>query len=78
MTKQDKVLKHLKKYGTITTEQARTKYGVGRVAYMITRLRRRGYDIKKHFFIADKHCYVQYRLKKHNIWTKISEKIKGK
>lgn len=44
-TQCDRVLRHLRDYGTITTLEAITEYGILRLASRITDLRRRGIAI---------------------------------
>ena len=44
-TQCDRVLRHLRDYGTITTLEAITEYGILRLASRITDLKRRGYAI---------------------------------
>lgn len=45
-TQCDRVLRHLKDYGSITTLEAITEYGILRLASRINDLRRMGYGIK--------------------------------
>jgi len=42
----DRVLEHLKKYGTITSIEAIRKYGYTRLSHTIWQLRNEGYNIK--------------------------------
>ena len=45
MTQCDRVLQHLEDYGTITSIEAITEYGILRLASHINDLKRRGYNI---------------------------------
>lgn len=45
MTKTEMVLKHLQRYGTITTWTAITKYKATRLSAIIFNLKEQGYDI---------------------------------
>lgn len=44
-TQCDRILRHLKEYGSITDLEAYTKYGIRRLASRIHDLKRRGVDI---------------------------------
>ena len=46
MTQCDMVLRHLKDFGTITSIEAITDYGILRLASRVSDLKRRGYRIK--------------------------------
>lgn len=45
LNKTEKVLEHLENYGCITSLEAIEKYGATRLADIIYKLRKRGYDI---------------------------------
>ena len=45
-TDRDLILMHMKKYGSITQEDADEEYGIKRLAAMINELRNMGYPIK--------------------------------
>lgn len=45
MTQTEKILRHLKEYGTITPMEAMQEYGIMRLASRITDLRKSGYAI---------------------------------
>ena len=45
ITQEDKVLSHLKKYGSITSMQAFEEYGITRLASVVFKLRKQGYNI---------------------------------
>lgn len=45
MTQSDFILNHLRNHGPITSLEALRKYGCFRLASVIERLRKRGYDI---------------------------------
>lgn len=47
MTQNDRILRHLREVGGITSAEAMTEYGVYRLASRISDLRRMGYDIEK-------------------------------
>ena len=46
MSKHQKVLEHLKKYGSITSWEAINRYGATRLSAIIFNLRKQGYDIR--------------------------------
>lgn len=48
MTKKQKVLEHLQRYGTITSWEAIQEYGATRLSGIIFDLRQEGYVIKTH------------------------------
>lgn len=45
MTQNEKILRHLKRYGTITPMEALQEYGIMRLASRITDLKKAGYRI---------------------------------
>ena len=45
VTQCDRILRHLKDYGSITSLEAISEYGIYRLASRITDLKRRGYSI---------------------------------
>ena len=45
MTQQERILEHLKKYGSITPLEALSIYGIYRLSVPIWRLRKQGYPI---------------------------------
>lgn len=45
-TQCERVLRHLRDYGTITSHEAMSEYGIYRLASRITDLKNRGYAIK--------------------------------
>ena len=45
ITQNDRILRHLKDYGSITSLEAMTEYGVMRLASRINDLKRQGYNI---------------------------------
>ena len=45
MTQNERVLKHMRKYGAITTKQAYDLYGITRLGARIYELRNMGFDI---------------------------------
>lgn len=46
-TQCDRILRHLKDYGVITSREAFNEYGIMRLAARINDLRRRGYHIER-------------------------------
>ena len=70
-TQTSEVLKHLKKYRTITSMEAIEKFGATRLSSIIFRLRKRGYDIKTVMCntktrYGDDAAYAKYRYIKFN------------
>lgn len=47
MKQTDRILRHMDMFGTITSAEAMTDYGIYRLASRISDLRKMGYDIKK-------------------------------
>ena len=45
ITQNDRIVRHLKDYGSITSLEAMTEYGVMRLASRINDLKRQGYNI---------------------------------
>lgn len=48
ITKTNKVIEHLKKYGAITSIEAIEMYGATRLSAIIFELRKKGYNIETH------------------------------
>lgn len=48
MSQKERVLRHLKDYGTITSMEAFIDYGITRLSAIIFNLRTEGYDIESH------------------------------
>ena len=46
MTQTERIIRHLKDYGSITSLEAMNEYGIMRLASRICDLKNRGYDIK--------------------------------
>lgn len=46
MTQNSRVLRHLRDYGSITSQEAMSEYGIMRLASRVCELRRQGYDIQ--------------------------------
>lgn len=64
MTQKDTVLKHLKRYTTITPLEAFHVYGIYRLAAVIEQLRKAGLDITTKMKTAPNGSrYAEYRLK---------------
>lgn len=68
LTQCDKVLRHLRDYGSITTMQAFTWYGITRLASRIYDLRQMGHDFERTFETSknrygEKVTYCRYTLK---------------
>ena len=67
MTQDERVLRHLKDYGSITSWEAITEYGITRISAVIHRLRKDGYKISTEFKTSqnrygDKVSYGVYKL----------------
>ena len=52
MTQSEKILRHLKKYGSITSWEAITEYRITRLGAIIFELRKDGYIIDSNLVIA--------------------------
>ena len=62
MTQYDKVLDHLKKYGTITSWVAIMRYRITRLSAVILLLRNDGYRITSEMKYSKENRYAIYRL----------------
>lgn len=49
MKQTERILRHLREYGSITTYEAFSEYGITRLASRICDLRKAGYDIRGEF-----------------------------
>ena len=61
------ILMHMKKYGSITHQEAEAEYGCARLASRIKELRYQGYAIETEMITGKgkhggKTCYARYRL----------------
>ena len=61
------ILMHMKKYGSITPDEAKAEYGCARLASRIKELRYQGYDIETEMITCKgkhggKTCYARYKL----------------
>ena len=56
MTQNERILRHLRDYGSITQLEAMQEYGIMRLASRISDLRRMGYNIERDL-IASKNRY---------------------
>lgn len=70
-TQTSEVLKHLKKYRSITSMEAINKFGATRLSSIIFRLRKRGYDIRTVMCntttrYGDDAAYAKYTYVKYN------------
>ena len=65
MTQEEKVLKHIKKNGYITSWDAIMQYKITRISARIWNLRQDGFDIKMKMLVnpKTKSCYGVYYLK---------------
>ena len=67
MTQCEKILNHLEKYGSITSVEAMSEYGIARLASRISDLKKSGVPIRKRMVKAknrfdDDVCYAEYSL----------------
>lgn len=67
MTQKERIIRHLNDYGGITSYEAMTEYGIGRLASRIYELRAAGYDIRGETVAAKNRYgeptrYTRYRL----------------
>lgn len=67
MTQKELVLRHMRKYGTITSWDAITEYGITRLADVILKLKRDGHNITRKMIRKKKGertiAFAEYRLK---------------
>lgn len=49
MTQCERIMRHLEKFGTISTYEAFTEYGITRLASRVCDLRQQGIEIKSEF-----------------------------
>lgn len=61
------ILMHMKKYGSITPDEAKAEYGCARLASRINELRRMGYAVETEMITGKgkhggKTCYARYSL----------------
>lgn len=52
MTQNERILRHLKEYGSITSLEAMSEYGIMRLASRINDIKRLGIDIKKESIVG--------------------------
>lgn len=64
MTKHEKILKHLQRYGSITGKKSWMKYGLYRLSSVINRLRKSGLEIKTEMQIKNGETFAKYVLVK--------------
>ena len=67
MTQDERILRHLKDYGSITSWEAINEYGITRISAVVYRLRKNGYKISTEFKTSknrygDKVSYGIYKL----------------
>lgn len=67
MTQTEKILNHMKCFGTITSLEALSEYGIMRLASRISDLKKEGYDIERRFVKAKNRfgepvSFVEYSL----------------
>lgn len=68
MTQEEKVLRHLKQFGSITSWEAIMEYGITRLSAKIFNLRKEGYEIESERVTTknrfDENCtFAKYMLK---------------
>lgn len=59
MTQEEKVLRHLKELGSITSWEAIMEYGITRLSAKIFNLRKQGYEIEKEY-VTTKNRFGEY------------------
>lgn len=64
MTKHEKILNHLQRYGSITGKISWMKYGLYRLSSVINRLRKSGLEIKTEMQIKNGETFAKYVLVK--------------
>lgn len=67
LTQYDRVLKHLKDYGTITSWESFSEYGITRLSAVVYLLRKDGYNITGEFKstknrYGDPTSFIEYKL----------------
>ena len=67
MTQADRIMRHLREYGSITQLEAMQEYGVYRLASRISDLRKAGIKIKRDMVkgknrYGEATCFAEYRL----------------
>ena len=67
MTQTEKILNHLRQFGTITSGEALTEYGIMRLASRISDLKKSGVPIRKRMVKAKNRfdepvCFAEYSL----------------
>ena len=67
MTQTEKILNHMKCFGTITSLEALSEYGIMRLASRISDLKKEGYDIERRFIrsknrFGEPVAYAEYSL----------------
>lgn len=62
MTQEQQVLKHIERYGKITSMKAFERYGITRLAARIHNLREKGYPIKTDTITNNKANYASYSM----------------
>lgn len=67
MTQSEKILNHMKCFGTITSLEALSEYGIMRLASRISDLKKEGYDIERRFVrsknrFGEPVAYAEYSL----------------
>ena len=67
MTQNDRIMNHLKEYGSITQLEAMQEYGIYRLASRISDLRKEGISIKRDMVkgknrYGEATCFAEYRL----------------
>lgn len=67
MTQNDRIMRHLREYGTITQLEAMQEYGIYRLASRISDLRKEGIKINRTMVkgknrYGEATCFAEYRL----------------
>lgn len=67
LTQNDRIMRHLQEYGSITQAEAIQEYGIMRLASRISDLRKEGIKIKRHMETGrnrygEKTAYARYEL----------------
>ena len=62
MTQEQQVLKHIERYGKITSMKAFERYGITRLAARIHNLREKGYRIRTDTITNNKANYASYSM----------------
>ena len=67
MTQAERVLEHMRKYGSITSLEAINEYGILRLASRISDLRRKGYHVDSKMDVVQNRYGEKCRVKRYTI-----------